>query len=317
MAMAMRAATTGTSELRPSFLGVLQGEIFKALRQRLTWIGAVLAFGPVMVYLLFLVATPSVKTNLIGPYAGYYLTTVIQRELILIRVFIGFFLIALAVSIIGIDYQQGTIRIILSRGVGRVELLLAKMTTILGIGLTALVSYLVLAYILTYGALSAAAGTSSVFSALPGYFWSDTWIYLGTILISVVATMLMATAATVIGRSVSFGMGVALLYFPADNIGTTFLALIAGFTHQQFWLDLSAYLLGPALNNLPAAVVPTHTMTFQGEKGVRTAQVMAETLGASPFVNYDATHYLILILLYCLAFAGLAIGLTWRRDVLE
>ncbi len=241
-----------------------------------------------------------------------------QRELTLNRVFIGFFLMALTVSVIGMDYQQGTIRIVLSRGVGRVQLLAAKLVTILGLALIPLVSYLLLDFLLTYGVGTAAAGTSRVFNALPTSFWSDTWLYVGTILISMVATILMAAAATVIGRSMQFGMAVALLFFPADNIGNTFLALIAGFTHQQFWANISAYLLGPLLNSLPAVLVPLHTMTVPTkEGGVRTVQVAAETLGASPFVSYDATHYLVMILLYCLVFAGLAFGLTWRRDVLE
>ncbi len=318
MASATLTTASAPETLKPSFLGVLRGEWFKALHQRLTWIGAVLAYGPVPVYLLFLVATPSVKTALLGSYAGSYLNTVVQRELTLNRVFIGFFLMALTVSVIGMDYQQGTIRIVLSRGVGRVQLLAAKLVTILGLALIPLVSYLLLDFLLTYGVGTAAAGTSRVFNALPTSFWSDTWLYVGTILISMVATILMAAAATVIGRSMQFGMAVALLFFPADNIGNTFLALIAGFTHQQFWANISAYLLGPLLNSLPAVLVPLHTMTVPTkEGGVRTVQVAAETLGASPFVSYDATHYLVMILLYCLVFAGLAFGLTWRRDVLE
>lgn len=317
MATMTLPTTAPESALKPSFLGVLRGEIIKVTRMRLLWIGSILAFGPVFVSLLFLLPTPSVKTNLLGQYAGYYITTVIQRELILIRVFLGFFLMALSVMVIATDYQQGTIRIVLARGVGRVQLLLAKLATIGGMALTIFVSYLVLAFILTYGALSLAAGTTSVFSALPSYFWSDTWAYVGSILISIIATILMATAATVIGRSIQFGLGVTLLFFPANNIGSTFLALIAGFTHQQFWLNISAYLLGPLLNSLPAVLVPTHAVTFITKEGVRTGQVAAETLGASPFVSYDATHYLVMIALYCLVFTALAIGLTWRRDVLE
>jgi ABC-2 type transport system permease protein len=317
MATAMLPTTAPASEMKPGFLGVLRGEIIKVTRQRLLWIGSILAFGPVVVYLLFLLPTPSVKVNLLGAYAGQYMSIVIQRELLLIRVFLGFFLLALTVMVIATDYQQGTIRIVLARGVGRVQLLLAKLATIGGVALAALASYLVLAYILTYGVLSLAAGTTSVFSALPSYFWSDTWIEISGILISVIATILMATAATVIGRSIQFGLGVALLYFPADNIGSTFLALIAGFTHQQFWLDVSGYLLGTALNGLPAVLVPMHTQTIITKDGARTAQVVTETIGATPYVSYDATHYLVLIALYCLIFAGLAIGLTWRRDVLE
>jgi ABC-2 type transport system permease protein len=317
MATAIVPTTAPARALKPSFLGVLRGEIIKVTRQRLLWIGSILAFGPVFVYLLFLLPTPSVKTNLLGPYAGYYMTTIIQREMILIRVFLGFFLMALTVIVIATDYQQGTIRIVLARGVGRVQLLLAKLATIGGVALAVFVAYLVLASLLTYGVLSLAGGTSSVFSALPSFFWSDTWIYLGSILISIIATVLMATAATVIGRSIQFGLGVTLLFFPADNIGNAFLALIAGFTHQQFWANISAYLLGPLLNSLPAVLVPTHTQTFISRDGVKTAQLAAETIGAAPFVSYDATHYLVLIALYCLAFTGLAVGLTWRRDVLE
>jgi energy-coupling factor transporter ATP-binding protein EcfA2 len=52
----------------------------------------------------------------------------VPANLTLLRVFSGIFLLILTANVIGVEYQLGTIRILLARGVGRVQLLLSKVT---------------------------------------------------------------------------------------------------------------------------------------------------------------------------------------------
>jgi len=89
-----------------------------------------------------------------------------------------------------------------------------------------------------------------------------------------------------------------------DNIGTIFLYLAYRLTHSDFWLNVSAYLLGPNLNVMPKVLITS-------------AKTEVFTIGAQPFVAVDGAHTLWVTLVYSLIFAAVAIILTWRRDVQE
>jgi ABC-2 type transport system permease protein len=114
-------------------------------------------------------------------------------------------------------------------------------------------------------------------------------------------TMLLAVATTVLGRSLAVGLGVALVFFPADNIGTEVLFLLNRLTGSDFWLKLSAYLLGPNLNVMPG----------------KTVLNPVSTIGTEPLVAVDGGHTLLIALIYAIIFAAIALFLTWRRDVQE
>lgn len=310
-------ATPSTTRPTPNLLGVLQGELFKLSRRWTTWLGILLAFGPVLVYLLFMMLTPSVKINLLGAHPAEYLTVQFERELALVRVFAGFLMIALTVQVLGLDYQQGTIRIILGRGVSRLQLLWAKLAAMAVVALATAAAYFIATFALSYLVFGMAAGNFGIFAGLGGDFWGTMGNYALTVLISIVATILMATAATVIGRSVAFGMGVGFLFFPADNIILLFAGLIARFTNQQFFLNITAYLLGPTLNTLPTTWLPSHFAQVVTERGTLFEHITAETIGFQPQVNYGNGHNVALIAIYCLVFLGISVYLTWKRDVME
>jgi ABC-2 type transport system permease protein len=303
--------------LQPTFLGVLRGEFFKAIRQRLTWIGAVIALGPALLY-MFILASISRGHDQIASHPYLFMHQEIERELIIVRVFLGFLLMAVTVQIIGLDYQQGTIRIILARGVSRLELLAAKIMTVLGIAAIILVSYMVILFFGDLVVFSHLAGTTQVFSVFTSGFWYDMQVYFLTVLISAIASIMLAVAATVIGRSVAFGMGVALIFFPADNIGSALLPLLSAATGNNFWINAMDYLLGPNLNVMAAYVVPQLQMTVPGKDGQQViGMAHAETLGTIPANTLDGTHVLMVTLIYTLVFAVIAGYLTWRRDVQE
>jgi hypothetical protein len=125
-------------------------------------------------------------------------------------------------------------------------------------------------------------------------------------------TILLATAAAVVGRSVTFGLSAALIFFPIDNIATIVMTLAYRVTHNDFWLSTTAYFLGPNLNTMAAALTANR----------------AESIGANPLyfvdqagqahgIQVDGTHTVVVALVYAAIFAITAIVLTWKRDVKE
>jgi hypothetical protein len=146
-------------------------------------------------------------------------------------------------------------------------------------------------------------GNLNALNVLTPAFWSNIMLYMLTVLISMGVTILMATAASVVCRSLALGLAVSIAFFAVDNIGLEFLYIAYRVTHNQFWLNVTAYVLGPNLNTMPGALLP--------------ASSSPRTIGLSPFVHVDGSHTLWVTLVYSLIFAAVAIVLTWKRDVKE
>jgi ABC-2 type transport system permease protein len=218
-----------------------------------------------------------------------------------LRVFIGFFLLILTASVFGREYQAGTIRVLLARGVGRVQLLWAKLAAVVVIALLALALGLLLNGIGMVVEMLVFQGNFNALQATNADFWHNTAVYVLTILISMGATILLAVALTAIGRSFVFGLSASLIFFPVDNIGTVFMRLGYRLTGNVFWNNITAYFLGPNLNQMVAAYVPNY---FENE-------------GVAPLVNVDATHTLVVAIVYAVIFLLVAVVLTWKRDVKE
>jgi hypothetical protein len=132
-------------------------------------------------------------------------------------------------------------------------------------------------------------------------------LYLVSMFINAVATILMAMTVTIIGRSLAFGMGVALLFFPADTVGGMQLfGILAQTTHNMTWAQATAYLLGPTLNGMPLAFLTGEQM-----------HTPVRTLGDAPLVFYDGAHAVLVALVYMAAFAVISLTLMRQRDIHE
>lgn len=290
----------GLRTSRPSFFGLIRGELFKLSHQWATWIMLVLLAGIICLPYVLSLTSDTLKTTL-DQSALEYLTSRTAEYLGLLRVTTGIVLAVMMATVIGREYSLGTIRILLARGVGRVQLLLAKITAVLIWAILLLAIGLVLNALLMAALVSISTGNLNAFQSLTSTYWHDNGIYLLTIGINMVVTILMAAAWSVLGRSLAFGLSASLVFFPLDNILVEILSLADRLTHNDFWLKVSAYLLGPNLNIMSGAV--THHPDWN--------------LGAPPLVEVDGTHTLVVALVYALIFAVVAIGLTWTRDVKE
>lgn len=298
------ATVARTRELRPSFAGLVRGELLKVGRQWVTWIMALLLLGVIILPALLTGASGNAKVELAThPLQAMY--RVMGENLFILRVFSGIFLLIVTARLIGMEYTYGTIRVILARGVSRLELLFAQLTAIVMIALTTLILGLALDFVLTTITVRAVTGNLDAFKVLDANYWADTRTYALTIALNMAVTILMATAMSVLGRSLAFGLSGALAFFPVDNFAVIFLLLANKLTGSDFWLLATGDLLGPNLNQMARAVLPTRALgaTFDS--------------GFTPLVPVTGAHTLLIAGIWSAAFAVIAIVLTWKRDVKE
>jgi ABC-2 type transport system permease protein len=112
--------------------------------------------------------------------------------------------------------------------------------------------------------------------------------------------VLLASFAASLGRSVVFGLGVALVWFPIENLGAVALSALSVITRQDTYDQLTTYLLATNLNVMVQAAEPWRR---------------SEVLLATPALPVDGTHTILVAAGYLAAFLGASLLLTWRRDV--
>jgi ABC-type transport system involved in multi-copper enzyme maturation permease subunit len=305
----MNATTTPSATTRtrpPTFAGIVRSELYKALRLRFLPIGAILAFIPPLLLLGYILVSNNLSENY--ALAGErYLVQAFEEVMGTIRAVSGVLFIVLSVYVFGQEYQHGTLRIVLARGVDRTQWLVAKLLALGMIAVGLLAIYLSIAFPLVFLAIFHSAIGARGIQQLPATFGGEMLKYIVTLLVSAAATILMAMAATIIGRSLAFGMGLAIIFFPTDTnvLFTVFRALYAG-SGEKVWAQATAYLLGPTLNGMPQALIA-------GERFPSPVQ----TVGATPLVLYDASHAIIVTLAYMALFTAISVILTRQRDVTE
>lgn len=288
--------------MHASFLGMMRGEFLKIAR--LFWLLLSILTGMFLISFLLLWTSPGTKTDLQNTPL-HFLYSMMESNLSAFRVLVGIVLLILTSFTIGREYQYGTIRILLARGAGRVQLLLAKLATLALLALTLLVAFFLLTAVLTCIFTVATVGNLNALSALTPTFWSNTGICLLAVIISMGATILLSGAMNALGRSLTFGLSASLVWFAIDNMGIIMMGLLFRLTHSNFWLDATTYFLGPLLNRLPDMLLPEQVQTG------------FEAIGPAPLVPVSSSHALWVIGVYSLVFFMLALVSTWKRDVKE
>ncbi|HXR64716.1 MAG TPA: ABC transporter permease [Ktedonobacteraceae bacterium] len=298
------AVTTSGPLVRPatqaSFPGIMRGEFLKI--RRIFWpMLALLTAGFLISFLLNAQATGGDLRH--APLTFFYNS--LESNMVIVRILAGILLLVLTSFTIGREYQYGTIRILLARGAGRVQLLCAKLVILALIALALLALFTLLTMLLTCVRVLTIAGNLGALSALTPTFWANSGIDLLTVMLSMGATILMAAAMNALGRSLTFGLSVSLIWFPVDNIGTVVMNALTKLTHNAFWINTTAYFLGPLLNRLPSMLLPA------------AARNGFESFGTEPLVVVSGSHALWVIGVYALVFLAIALVPTWKRDVKE
>jgi len=288
---------------RPSFPGIVRGELFKVSRQISTWVLAALLLGAICLPYLVELSNNFKKGMLQSPSWAIYKT--LGTDMLVLKVFGGAFMIIVTARLIGMEYSGGTIRVLLSRGVGRLQLLFGKLTALTIIALGMVIATLLLDLLLAAMLSLINAGNMDLFKSADSAFWADAGTYLLLALLSIGVTILMATAVTVVGRSLIIGLSVAMLWYPAENFSIIFLVLGQRLTNSDFWYLLSGNFLGLNLNAMPAIILP------------QRASPATNFSFSAPLVPVDGGHTLLVTALFAVAFVVVAIVLTARRDVKE
>src|ERR1700730_4470031 len=287
---------------RPSFVGMVRGETLKVSRQLSFWLMLAGSFVLLAIITLAITSASNIQDQLKTDPTGWAYGA---RDVFgtIFQIGSGIFLLIVGARLFGMEYSSGTIRILYARGTGRLQLLLAKMLTLGIIGVLLLVGYLILVGAIVALLVSAWTGGVGPLQHLPTEFWQDfgRWVLVQGISMGI--AILMAAAAAGIGRSLAFAIAASLAFFPVDNFLTIILLLAVRITrHDQPWTDISKYLLGPNLNVLFSLLEPGHH---------------ARAAFATPLGPADATHTLVVIGIFALGFAVIAIGRAVRPDVLE
>jgi ABC-2 type transport system permease protein len=286
---------------RPSFLGAVRGEVLKLSRQRALWLmllGGALLFGFVSAAIF---STDNIRTGLKGaPLVTFYNFLDIFGSLF--NTGSGIILLITASRLFGMEYTSGTIRILLARGTGRLQLYFAKLVALALLGVLLLAGFAAVAFGMVYAFALSVTGSFTSLTTLPAVAYTDLEMTVLVAVISVGVTILLGSAAAILGRSLSFGIAAAMAFFPADNFGTLILGLMTRITHIDAWNKATAYLLGPNLNLLAAKLEPGRV--------VRPAF-------ATPNVAVSSEHVWAVVGVYAAIFLLGSIILLLRRDVLE
>ncbi len=289
---------------KPSFVGIVGGELLKIRRQWSTWLLALVVAGFLSLQYLVLLLLSNTKERYSGRPDGFrYL--VVGIDATMLKVFGGALLIVVTARLIGMEYSNGTIRVLLSRGVGRLQLLLGKLTAVALVALALSVAGVAYSFLLKVILLAVKFGSLDILTKAPSTFWQDSWVLYLTILISFGTAILLAAAVAVLGRSLAFGLTVGIVWFPAENFATLFLFLASRITGNDFWAVASGDLLGPNLNVMGQLVLPD-----------RAADVGLARL-TPPVVPVTGGHTLLVTAIWAAIFLAVALILTWRRDVKE
>ncbi|HEX9036808.1 MAG TPA: ABC transporter permease [Ktedonobacterales bacterium] len=288
---------------RPSFLGLMRGEWLKITRQWSFWIMVALMFAGYTLYNIVLSQGSRLKET-IDQQPLEALGIMSQSSLFLLRVFWGMMLIILTARLIGMEYSGGTVRVILSRGVGRVQLLLAQLSVLGLVALVGSVVFLGYSTILQLIGVQAVAGNLNVFNAGTATFWADIRAYALAGLLSMAVSILMAAAVTAVTRSLAAGLTVSVIWFPIDNFSIILLVLGDRLTHWDFWSLVSGDFLGLNLNALPSLVMSQSTPSVV--RGL-----------FEPLTPITSGHALLVIAIYAVVFIAVAFGVTLLKDVKE
>ena len=288
--------------LRPSFIGGVRGEVMKLSRQLSFWL--VLAGGALLLGVVVLAVSGGVnfKDQLVhDPTAWSYNQLVVFGTVF--QIGSGIYLLLFGARLLGMEYSSGTIRVIYSRGFGRLRLLLAKVFTLSVVGVGLFAGYVVVVGAILALMIGAMTGSLDSVRAISHGFWADLGRWSLVQGISMAMAILIAAAAAAIGRSLAFAMAAALAFYPVDNFLNILEALAFRATgHDQPWTAISQFQLSTNLNIVLNLLEPGH---------------QSRPVFAAPLAPVDATHALVVIGVYALLFAAIAVSRTVLPDVLE
>jgi len=125
------------------------------------------------------------------------------------------FLLALAATLVAMEYGHGTVRVLLARGAGRWRLLLAKLLALELLGVGLLIAYAGIAAVEAALAMLIWGVGPATIVAAP---WTDLGLAVATAVVAMTVAVVVGATAGVIGRSVAAGLIIGFGFFVADSL---------------------------------------------------------------------------------------------------
>ena len=287
---------------RPSFFGIVRGEAIKVSRQLSFWL--MLAGGLILLGITVVgINTAGNIQDIAKTSPGDFARQMLDLYGTVFQVGSGIVILIVGSRLIAMEYSSGTIRIAYARGVGRLQLLLAQMASLVLIAIALLAGYMLIVGGIVAALYAAWTGDVLTIDKVGSDVWQDFGYWLLVQGISLSVAILLAAAAAGLGRSLAFAIAASLAFFPIDNFLVGIMALTARATRNQWpWTNITEYLLGPNLNVVLGLIEPDH-----------------RALGAfaPPLNTIDGRHALIVIGAWAVVFAFIAVSRAVRPDVLE
>lgn len=285
-----------------SFRSALRAELIKLRHQRPTWVlmgFVLLLLGLVM---FSMAADSQIGTDLRHtPLLG--LDQMLPGLQFVFAAGAGVVLLTSGSRLMAMEYSLGTIRVILGRGTGRVQLVLAKLVACLLLGAGLLLAYIGLcATGMTLITLHL-TGSLEAASRLPLAGWHQLALTVAAGAMSAVSCCVVGITMGALTRSLTGGMALSVLFFPLDNALDLVLRGLHHLDRLEVWRTLSAFSLGPSLNLLPTALTG---QTIPGS-----------TVLPTPMLTLAAGGVIAVIGGWCLGLVALALWSAVARDVLS
>lgn len=230
--------------------------------------------------------------------------TVVEVLVSLIGVIV---LTTLAGALVGGEYGHGTVRVQLSRGVGRAQLIAAEALALAALSLIAAGVLMVIGMLVGFTLGPALGGTLPAFASGAPVELLMTWLALALNLFGYCAIALFFAT---LGRSTAAGIGFALGFFVAENLLGGILTAIS-FVFQQTQPNVAAF-----IRHIPDWFLGTNVGYIVQHASLSPLAISpsGDQGGNAPF---DMTHALLVALLYLVLTIGGSYLLTRKRDITD
>lgn len=294
-------ARAGVAQPRATLANALSAELLKLRRQRPTWVLATFVLLLLGLTMLAFSQDALVRADLPSkPLAALH--EMLPTTEFLFAAGAGVIMLTSGSRLVGMEYALGTIRVILGRGTGRSQLVLAKLLAALILGLVLLCAYSVVAALGLAVVTLHLAGSLAPIRQLPVAGWRELGLEAGIGAVSAAAGAAVGVTMAAASRSLTGGMVLSILFFPLDNALALILRALYALDHLPLWRDLSLGLLGPTLNRLPGQLMGTPTPVSSALPIPMLPLGVAQSLGV--------------VAIWIAVLVGLALLLSVRRDVL-